>query len=284
MPEERAAPLVGSVLHPSDFSVASLNAFAHALAMALQGKTRLTLLHAGRKSESDAAWRSFPRVRHMLERWGRLKAGSPKSAVFRQLRLRVEKVQVQERTPLQAILRFLEEKPTELIVLATEGREGLPRWIRPSVAEELARRTRTLTLFVPNACRGFVSVDDGSISLRRILLPIDHRPDPREPMVHAAQVAAMGSDDVEVVLLHVGPEAEMPRLEPPADTPACRWRQVAVGGNVVDEIVRAARGDDVDLIVMATEGHDGFLDALRGSVTEQVLRQADRPVLAVPAR
>lgn len=32
---------------------------------------------------------------------------------------------------------------------------------------------------------------------------------------------------------------------------------------------------------MATKGHEGFLDALRGTTTERVLRQAECPVLAV---
>ncbi|HEX2928596.1 MAG TPA: universal stress protein [Candidatus Binatia bacterium] len=35
---------------------------------------------------------------------------------------------------------------------------------------------------------------------------------------------------------------------------------------------------------MATEGRHGFVDAVRGSVTEQVVRGAPCPVLAVPAR
>jgi nucleotide-binding universal stress UspA family protein len=35
---------------------------------------------------------------------------------------------------------------------------------------------------------------------------------------------------------------------------------------------------------MATDGRDGFLDALRGSFTERVLRGVDCPVLAVPSR
>jgi nucleotide-binding universal stress UspA family protein len=39
---------------------------------------------------------------------------------------------------------------------------------------------------------------------------------------------------------------------------------------------------DADLIVMATAGHQGALDALRGSTTERVVRQATCPVLAVP--
>jgi nucleotide-binding universal stress UspA family protein len=34
---------------------------------------------------------------------------------------------------------------------------------------------------------------------------------------------------------------------------------------------------------MSTNGHNGFLDALCGSITEQVLRDAHCPLLAVPA-
>ena len=43
---------------------------------------------------------------------------------------------------------------------------------------------------------------------------------------------------------------------------------------VLEEIVRAAREGAADLIMMTTEGRHGVLDALRGTVTEQVLRQA----------
>jgi nucleotide-binding universal stress UspA family protein len=35
---------------------------------------------------------------------------------------------------------------------------------------------------------------------------------------------------------------------------------------------------------MPTRGREGILDALRGSVTEQVLRRAECPLLAVPMR
>jgi len=34
---------------------------------------------------------------------------------------------------------------------------------------------------------------------------------------------------------------------------------------------------------MATDGRNGFLDALRGSHSERVLRSAPAPLLAVPA-
>jgi hypothetical protein len=35
--------------------------------------------------------------------------------------------------------------------------------------------------------------------------------------------------------------------------------------------------------VMATLGHHGFLDALRGSTTERIVRNSTCPVLAIPA-
>ena len=48
-------------------------------------------------------------------------------------------------------------------------------------------------------------------------------------------------------------------------------------------IVEVAAAENVDLIVMATEGHHGWTDALRGSTTERVVREARCPVLSVPA-
>ena len=58
--------------------------------------------------------------------------------------------------------------------------------------------------------------------------------------------------------------------------------QVGKSGNVIDAILETARTEDADLIVMATDGRDGFLDAFRGSHSERVLRQAPCPLLAIP--
>jgi nucleotide-binding universal stress UspA family protein len=53
-------------------------------------------------------------------------------------------------------------------------------------------------------------------------------------------------------------------------------------GDVVECILQTAEAKKSDLIVMATAGHEGLMDSLRGSTTEQVLRAAPCPVLAVP--
>jgi DnaJ-domain-containing protein 1 len=54
-------------------------------------------------------------------------------------------------------------------------------------------------------------------------------------------------------------------------------------GDVVSTILKAAEEQQADLIAMPTAGHHGFLDAVRGSTTERVLRHASCPVLAIPA-
>jgi nucleotide-binding universal stress UspA family protein len=54
-------------------------------------------------------------------------------------------------------------------------------------------------------------------------------------------------------------------------------------GNTVQTILAAAIEYDADLICMPTAGRQGVVDALRGSTTERVIRQAPCPVLAVPA-
>ncbi len=51
---------------------------------------------------------------------------------------------------------------------------------------------------------------------------------------------------------------------------------------MIGQIVAAAEDPPADLIALSTAGRHGFLDALRGSTTERVLRQARCPVLAVP--
>jgi len=53
-------------------------------------------------------------------------------------------------------------------------------------------------------------------------------------------------------------------------------------GNAADEIVAHADRIVADFIVVGTHGRTGIRRVLLGSVAEQVLRKAHRPVLAVP--
>jgi nucleotide-binding universal stress UspA family protein len=273
----QTVPFVQSIFHPSDFSKASELAFAHALAIALLRKCDLSILHAGRGNVGD--WSQFPAVRKTLEQWQVLAPGSPRSAVFEKLGVRITKVSTRGNS-VRASLDHIEKQQPDLVVLATRGRHGLPLWLKPSMAQAIARRTNAMTLFVPGGCRGIVSID-GVIHLRRILLPVDQAPDPQETVIRAVRVAeAFGDETVEVVTLHVNGDV-LPQFNRP-ESQACVWRELRREGDVATAILNAAQ-EEVDLIIMATEGRQGFVDALRGSVTDRVVRGAPCPVLAVPA-
>ena len=276
-------PLVRSVLHATDFSPASHRAFAHALAISLLRQTKFTLLHVSSSNDSKVAWTRFPAVRQTLERWGLLDEGSPRSAVFDKFQVKVKKIAVQGRHPVIATARYLKHEPADLIVLATEGRAGLSRWINRSDAEAMARWSRTMTLFVPaDAKRSFVSLHDGDVHLKNILVPVDREPDCAAAVEFARRAAEiLGDDTVSITLLHVGDSR--PRLPTLVDGPNWTWKKVHRQGAPVEQILSVADWDKADLIVMATSGHDSVLDALRGSTTEQVLRQSPCPLLAVPS-
>jgi nucleotide-binding universal stress UspA family protein len=56
----------------------------------------------------------------------------------------------------------------------------------------------------------------------------------------------------------------------------------SIDGKPAEEIVVRARNIGADLIVVGTHGRSGIAHAFFGSVAEQVVRHADRPVVTVP--
>ena len=276
-------PLVQSVFHPSGFSEATESAFAHALAISLLRQARLTILHAGPERRNRIYPARVPAVRATLERWKLLEPGSPRSAVFQELGLQVQKFAMPSRDPVTTTLEYLDREPSDLMVLATQGRDRPPRWVRCSTAVRLARQSRTMSLFVPSGTRGFVAVEDGRLSLRRILIPVDHHPSARAAIQFATRAASvMGDDCVDITVLHVGDSNPIADLTLPED-PRWSWNLLERRGDLLEEI--SATVDEIrpDLIAMVTEGREEVPNAMRDSIAEQVLRESTCPMLAVPA-
>lgn len=141
--------------------------------------------------------------------------------------------------------------------------------------------------------------------IRRILFPTDFSDYAEDALSYAVRLAK--DFDAELHVLHV--VSPLPALVctegmpyNPADTEDSRIADAerAVGrlvGTVKDlgvtvrsrvctgvpfhEILEYARGQDIDLIVMATHGRTGLAHALLGSVTEKIVRTAPCPVFTV---
>ena len=282
MPEAKLEPFIRSVVHATDFSAADERAFAHALGVALLVRASFTILHVSSAPSGD--WRGFPAVRKTLERWKLLDPGSAQEDVFAKLGVRVKKIAIESRFPSAAVARHLENEPADLLVVATEGREGVARWLHGSVAEAMARWSRTMTLFVPaDAQRDVVAFSDGNLTLENVLIPVDRTPDASAALEFARRAAMIASDtQATITLLNVGDGQALSSLHV-QDGPQWTFARMQREGEPVDEIVSAAERVKAELVVMPTEGRHGVFDALRGSTTERVLRRVRCPLLAVPA-
>jgi len=270
------------IVHTSDFSAASGIAFVHALKLALAAHAELDVFHVA-SEHGTPDWREFPTVRDTLHRWGIDGSQEPAGTPPRGPAVRVGKIVAVDGDPAHAAIEFMQQHPTELVVLATEQRRGFDRWLHKATAEPVARESGAMTLFLPGGAEGFVARDSGRVTLERILLPVDDVPAPQAGAdAVEALLKGLGYVGATGKILHVGAASSMPDVRPPVPA-VCNWELVVRAGNAVDEIVAAADAWSANLIVMVTAGHTGVLDALRGSTTERVVRLARCPVLAVPA-
>jgi nucleotide-binding universal stress UspA family protein len=270
---------VSSIFLPSDFSEGSEIAFAHAMKLALASKALLTVLHV--QPGSSANWEDFPGVRDTLERWNLIPKGSDKSAVAK-LEIEVRKIIAKNQDPVKECLSYLQVNAADLIVLSVHPREGMMRWIGKSVGEPIASASKQMTLFIPAGVNGFVSRQDGSVTLHNILIPIAETPDP-QPAVEAVVrlIESLGVASGTVTLLRVSPPMDAKQVDIPNGS-NWTWNELVLDGDPASMILQAADHVSADLIVMTTDGPDGFLDGLRGTTSERVLSKAKCPVGNLP--
>ncbi len=269
-----------NIFHPSDFTQTSQVAFCHALKIALAVNAEMKLLHVA-TDHARSHHRDFPSVRSVLERWRVLPTGSSRRAVGR-LGIDVEKTILHDRNPVETIFEFLRDFPSSLIVLAAHRRASMSPFGH-SKAEPIARAAGVTTLFVPDGIDGFVSPETGEVHLKNILVPVALHPSCAPTLESIEQlVSRLGIEAANTHVLYVGPESTLPAI------PAGAFKHLQMHthvrqGDIVQGILRASQEFEADLVAMTTDGHHGFLDALRGNTTEQVLRQITCPLWAVTA-
>jgi nucleotide-binding universal stress UspA family protein len=140
------------ILHPTDFSPSSEQAFHLACSLARDHGARLIALHVLERPliiQSGVMTPPPPPAplpderEALLERLRRLQPSAPG--------VRVE-CRVEEGDPTTAILQVAQEAACDLIVLGTHGRTGLRRLLLGSVAEQVVRKAPcpVLTVKVPH--------------------------------------------------------------------------------------------------------------------------------------
>jgi hypothetical protein len=269
-----------TIVHPTDFAPGDASAFAHAVAMTLASKSQLCLLQV--RDEDEAFFSQTLGLRHvrdLLVRWGKLAEDTPYDRWESELDVQVSSVSVVARNARTGILEFLEDRPSNLVVLATHENKAPARWRDVSVHQGVLRQMRTMSLFLRDGARGFIDFDTGALALNSVLIPIDRYLQSHLAIRRVEAMIKLVSSDASVQLLHVGeraPELADERGEP-LDLPF-----LVREGPVVDTILAVADEMKADVIAMPTAGRHGLLDAARGSTTARILDDGGWPLLAVP--
>jgi nucleotide-binding universal stress UspA family protein len=268
---------ITTIIHPTDFSNASMEAFAHAMAFALAARSRLYILHVAGDGE-DYSSDTFPHVNRLLGLWGKIAPHESPQAVEDRTGVRVSKIALAPGNTRQRIHEFIVSHGCDLMILSTHHRDALTRLVSSSVATGTADDSRVPTLFLRDDVTGFIDPQTGACRLKTLLIPIG-REVSDDALRHIETIVSLVAPNVRTKILHVGTDQPViiheegyQRVLPIELRP----------GVVVETIVRAASDMGAGLIAMPTEGRHGLSDALFGTTTERVLHESPSPVLAVP--
>jgi nucleotide-binding universal stress UspA family protein len=210
--------------------------------------------------------------------------------------------QVRRGEPAETIIHAVRQDKSDLVLMATHGRSGLDRLFLGSVAVRILAHSQVPVLLLrPGGQR--------LTTLQRVLVPLDGTPAGAIALATAVGLArATGS---RLTLLEVVSPIPVAAYASYALTPGAyidpQWDEDArVGaqtyvdavaarlertgleahacartGHVAGTITSVARDIGADLVIMSTAARTGPPRALLGSVADEVVRMADRPVLLI---
>jgi nucleotide-binding universal stress UspA family protein len=140
---------IRTILHPTDFSACSRHAFQLAYSLAHDHGGHIIVLHV--TTIPDLPYKGYggPGLPLMAEEYlqdvrqelEKVQSPNPEVAIERRLA---------EGDPASEIIRIAAETATDLIVMGTHGRTGLPHVLMGRVAEEVVRKAPCAVLVLKN--------------------------------------------------------------------------------------------------------------------------------------
>jgi nucleotide-binding universal stress UspA family protein len=198
------------------------------------------------------------------------------------------------------ILEYASEKKVNLIVMGTHGRRGLGHLLLGSAAEEVVRLAPCPVLTIRE-----LKEPKPVMQVNNILVPVDFSDHSQKALAYASEIAQ--SYNAQLQVLHIIEETMHPafsvtgkssifdlvpgikddsrkRAEKMLEefvSDKVKSKVFVQGGRAANDIIKFAKENSTDLIVIATYGLTGLEHMLLGSVTEKVVRMAHCPVFTV---
>ena len=211
--------------------------------------------------------------------------------------------------PAEQILDFAEKERIDLIVIATQGRSGIQRWVLGSVADKVVNAAKQPVLLI--RARGVHHHKVDKVKTSKILLTLDGSKESEAVIPYVQELATRLK--AEVILLRVVPPPS-PVITIPGETmqipytPAqvelwkveaaaylekmadeFKSRHIKVSSEVRDgdsaqEIITLADEAKADLVAMSTHGRSGIRRWALGSTANKVLHEGNTSLFLVRAQ
>ena len=215
-------------------------------------------------------------------------------------------MQVLEGDPVEELLHWLNGAERTIVAMSTHGRRGIPRVLFGSVADKVIRSAHVPVAVVRSARAQsrdiqhvLVPLDGSTLSASALpvaaMLAHPHRTiglvrvvDDTRLRAGAALAYALTWSDPELRADGAAHAKEAARSDLVITAARLRNDGYRVSwevrtGRPSDEIIRTAETTGADLIVMATHGWEGVRRWTFGSVTDEVVRRSQVPVVVVPS-
>jgi nucleotide-binding universal stress UspA family protein len=295
---------ISRVLCPVDLSEFSRDALRHALALAKSYEAEVTVCHIYSAPQPILPVPGMPGNVPLLpsvqpdeisERVRRFCASSLQDGGAS-----VEIV-VREGDAAKQIVLLAEQLPADLLVLGTHGKSGFERLFLGSVTEKVLRTTHAPVMTIPPPV-----TQPGPALYKTILCPLDFSDASMRALDYAVSLARETNGHLSLLhvienLLGEGGASElghlsvseydryleveaMARLKSAIPEEACVWpapENRVTRGRAYREILKVAKDEGVELIVMGVQGKGALTRLVFGSTTHHVIREAGCPVLTI---
>lgn len=171
----------------------------------------------------------------------------------------------------------------DLVILGTHGRTGISRAVLGSVAETVVRRSERPVLLMRRLAPGS-SPPPVHAMPQRIVVATDFQAPAKLALAEAVELAEDAGAAITLVNAFTGPAVSNAHaglaeaIDDHASSEATIVPELRHGAPA-DVVNAVATDTDADLIVVGTHGRYGVERLLLGSVAEEIVRTATRPVL-----
>ena len=290
------------ILFPTDFSKTAYLALQQALVLATRYQAELVVLHARLIHEDDPS--------QLPEKLAHLKMAEHEIEgeilkYIEECTSQADQVQIKHEvirgySAHSAILSYLNDNDFDLIVMGSHGRSNLEQLLLGSVAEKVVRYASCPVLTVSR---------DAEIKneFKRVLVPFDFK---EHSVLALATALQISHKQAQIDLLYVFekdvhpahyawnfasaldlmPEVsdkaktKMDEILSGLNTGRHKINKFILEGVAHKKITEFANKNDVDLVILASQGLVGLDRFLLGSTTEHIIRTVSQPILTLKQR